>query len=99
VHLLLEGRLMAVKVYGPYEDKSKGGRKKMTIYNTTTKKFKSTNAARYEKEKELGKKLPKSKHVDHKDNNKHHDGKKNLQVMDASKNIAKGNQHRKKKAK
>jgi hypothetical protein len=47
---------MTVKVYGPYEDKSKGGRKKMTIYNTETKKFKSTTAARYKKEKELGKK-------------------------------------------
>ena len=97
MHLCVEGKRMTVKVYGPYEDKSKGGRKKMTIYNTVTKKFKSTNAARYEKEKELGKKLPKSKHVDHKDNNKHNESKKNLQVMDASKNIGKGNQHRKKK--
>jgi hypothetical protein len=88
---------MTVKVYGPYEDKSKGGRKKMTIYDTKTKKFKSTNAARYDKEKELGRKLKKDEHVDHKDNNKHNDGKKNLQVMKASDNIAKGNQNRKKK--
>jgi hypothetical protein len=95
----VEDLLMAIKVYGPYEDKSKGGRKKMTIYNTTTKKFKSTNAARYDKEKELGRKLTKSEHVDHKDNNKHNDGKKNLQVMKASDNIAKGNKNRKKKAK
>lgn len=97
MHLCLEGRPMTVKVYGPYEDKSKGGRKKMTIYNTETKKFKSTNAARYEKEKSLGRKLKKDEHVDHKDNNKHNDGKKNLQVMKASDNIGKGNKHRKKK--
>ena len=88
---------MAKKVYGPYADKSKGGRKKMTIVDTDTGKHTSTNAARYKKEKELGRKLPKDVDVDHSDNNKHHDGAKNLKVMSHSKNVAKGNQHRKKK--
>ena len=85
------------KVYGPYKDKSKGGREKTVIYNPKTQKTSSTNTARYKKEKELGRKLPKDQHVDHKDNNKHNGSSSNLQVMSASKNIGKGNQHRKKK--
>ena len=88
---------MAKKAYGPYADKSKGGRKKMTIVDTETGKHTSTNAARYKKEKALGRKLPKNVDVDHADNNKHNDGHKNLKVMSHSKNVAKGNQHRKKK--
>jgi hypothetical protein len=90
---------MTVKVYGPYADKQKGGRKRMVKYDDETGAMTSTNAARYKKEKSLGRKLRKDEHVDHKDNNKHNDGAKNLQVMKASDNIAKGNKHRKKKAK
>ena len=85
------------KVYGPYKDKSKGGREKTVIYDPKTQKTSSTNTARYKKEKELGRKLSKNEHVDHKDNNKDHGGSKNLQVMKASENIGKGNKHRKKK--
>jgi hypothetical protein len=90
---------MTVKVYGPYADKQKGGRKRMVKYNNETGKMTSTNAARYKKEQQLGRKLRKDEDVDHTDNNKHHDGIKNLKVMSHSKNVAKGNQHRKKKAK
>ena len=87
----------AKKVYGPYKDKSKGGREKTVIYDPKTQKTSSTNTARYKKEKELGRTLPKNEDVDHVDNNKNHNGVKNLQVMSHSKNVGKGNQHRKKK--
>lgn len=90
---------MTMKAYGPYPDKSKGGRKKMTLVDSETGKRTSTNAARYKKEKELGRKLSKKEHVDHKDNNKHNEGSKNLQVMSEHDNIGKGNKHRKKKRK
>lgn len=85
------------KVYGPYKDKSKGGREKTVIYDPKTQTTSSTNTARYTKEKSLGRTLSKDEHVDHKDNNKNNTSAKNLQVMSASKNIGKGNQHRKKK--
>lgn len=85
------------KVYGPYKDKSKGGREKTVIYDPKTQKTSSTNTARYKKEKSLGRTLSRDEHVDHKDNNKHNGSASNLQVMSASKNIGKGNQHRKKK--
>lgn len=87
----------AKKVYGPYKDKSKGGREKTVIYDPKTQKTSSTNTARYKKEKQLGRSLPKDQQVDHKDNNKHNESMGNLQVMSAHKNIGKGNQHRKKK--
>jgi hypothetical protein len=91
-------KVSGTKVYGPYKgSKQNGGRKTVVVYNSETGKMGSQNAARNKKEKELGHKLPKSKHVDHKDNNKKNESSKNLQVMDASKNIGKGNQHRKKK--
>ena len=85
------------KVYGPYKDKTKGGREKTVIYDPKTQKTSSTNTARYKKEKSLGHKLPKSQQVDHKDNNKHNESSSNLQVMSAHDNIGKGNKHRKKK--
>ena len=86
------------KVYGPYKgSKQNGGRKTVVVYNSKTGKMGSKNYARQKKEDELGHKLSKNEHVDHKDNNKDHNGSKNLQVMSAKKNIGKGNQHRKKK--
>ena len=88
----------AKKTYGPYKgSKQNGGRTIVVKYDPKTQKTTSTNAARDKKEKELGRKLSKDEHVDHKDNNKKNEGSKNLQVMKASKNIGKGNQHRKKK--
>ena len=47
-----------------------------------------------EKEKSLGKSLPKDVHVDHKNNNKHDNSAANLQTMSAKKNIGKGNKNR-----
>ena len=47
------------KVYGPYKDKSKGGREKTVIYDPKTQKTSSTNTARYKKEKSLGRTLSK----------------------------------------
>lgn len=90
---------MSKTVYGPYPDKAKGGRKRMTIVDDQTGKHTSTNAARYKKEKQLGRKLPKNVDVDHKDNNKHNDGASNLKVMKHSDNVAKGNKHRTRKKK
>ena len=91
-------KVTGTKVYGPYKgSKKNGGRKTVVVYNSKTGKMGSKNYARQKKEDELGRKLSKDEHVDHKDNNKDHDGSKNLQVMKASKNIGKGNQHRKKK--
>jgi hypothetical protein len=91
-------KVSGTKVYGPYKgSKQNGGRKTVVVYNSKTGKMGSENYARNKKEKELGRKLSKDEHVDHKDNNKDHNGSKNLQVMKASKNIGKGNQHRKKK--
>ena len=91
-------KVSGTKVYGPYKgSKQNGGRKTVVVYNSKSGKMGSKNYARVKKEKELGRKLSKDEHVDHKDNNKDHNGSKNLQVMKASKNIGKGNQHRKKK--
>lgn len=91
-------KVSGTKVYGPYKgSKENGGRKTVAVYNSSTGKVSSTNYARYKKEKSLGRKLSKKEHVDHKDNNKDHNGSSNLKVMSASKNIGKGNQHRKKK--
>jgi hypothetical protein len=87
----------AKKTYGPYKgSKANGGRKIVVEYDPKSQKTTSTNAARHKKETELGRKLSKKEHVDHKDNNKKNESSKNLQVMSASKNIGKGNQHRKK---
>lgn len=86
---------MAVKkVYGPYKgSKQNDGRKIYVIKNGS--KTTSTNAARLEYKKATGKSLSKKTHVDHKDNNHKNGSKSNLRAMSASKNIAKGNQNRK----
>jgi hypothetical protein len=87
--------VMAVKkVYGPYKgSKQNDGRKIYVIKNGS--KTTSTNAARLEYKKATGKSLSKKTHVDHKDNNHKNGSKSNLRAMSASKNIAKGNQNRK----
>jgi hypothetical protein len=87
--------VMAVKkVYGPYKgSKQNDGRKIYVIKNGN--KTTSTNAARLEYKKATGKSLSKKTHVDHKDNNHKNGSKSNLRAMSASKNIAKGNQNRK----
>jgi hypothetical protein len=86
--------MAAKKVYGPYKgSKQNDGRKIYVIKNGN--KTTSTNAARLEYKKATGKSLSKKTHVDHKDNNHKNGSKSNLRAMSASKNIAKGNQNRK----
>ena len=53
VSLIGATTLMSKTVYGPYADKSKGGRKKMTIVDDQTGKHTSTNAARDRKSTRL----------------------------------------------
>ena len=83
-------------IFGPYKgSKENGGRKIMVIKKG--QKTTSTNAARHQKEKTLGKKLPRTTHVDHKDGNKENNAGDNLQTMSRAKNIGKGNKERRKK--
>mgnify|MGYP006268887339 CR=1 FL=1 len=90
-------KVSGTKVYGPYKgSKQNGGRKTVVVYNSESGKMGSKNYARQKKEDSLGRKLSKSEHVDHKDNNKDNNGSKNLKVMSAKENIGKGNKHRKK---
>jgi hypothetical protein len=88
--------MAAKKVYGPYKGSSQNDGRKIYVIKKGGKTT-STNAARLDYERSTGKALGRGTHVDHKDNNKNHGGVKNLQAMKASKNIGKGNQHRKKK--
>lgn len=84
------------KVYGPYKGSDKNGGRPIYVIDKGNGKRTSTDKARLDYERAHGKTLPRGTDVDHKDNNKHHDGIKNLQAMSKSKNVAKGNQHRKK---
>ena len=83
-------KVSGTKVYGPYKgSKQNGGRKTVVVYNSKSGKMGSKNAARYKKEKELGRKLSKKEHVDHKDNNHNNDSKGNLRALKHGKNTAK----------
>lgn len=84
------------KVYGPYKGSKQNGGRKIYVIKKGGKTT-STNAARLDYERAHGKTLPKSTHVDHKDNNHKNGSKSNLQAMSAKKNIGKGNKNRKKK--
>lgn len=82
------------KVYGPYKGSKQNGGRKIMVRRKADGSTTSTNAARYKKEKSLGKSLKKDQHVDHKDNNKGNDSAKNLKVMSRKKNIGKENKRR-----
>ncbi len=84
------------KVFGPYKGSDKNGGRPIYVIDKGNGKRTSTDKARHDYEKATGKTLPKTTHVDHKDNNKHNDSMKNLQAMSQSKNIGKGNKNRKK---
>ena len=84
------------KVYGPYKGSDKNGGRPIYVIDKGNGKRTSTDKARLDYERANGKSLPRGTDVDHKDNNKKHDGLSNLQAMSKSKNVAKGNQHRKK---
>ena len=82
------------KVYGPYKGSKQNGGRKIMVIKKKDGSATSTNAARYQKEKALGKKLRKDQHVDHKDNNKNNDSAANLKVTSRKKNIGKENKRR-----
>jgi hypothetical protein len=84
------------KIYGPYKGSDKNGGRPIYVIGKPDGSRTSTDKARHDYQKATGKTLPKTTHVDHKDNNKHNDSLSNLQAMSRSKNIAKGNQNRKK---
>lgn len=86
-----------IRKFGPYKGSKANGGRPIYVYKEKTAtgwKVTSKNKARADYESKNGK-LPKSVHVDHKDNNKMNDSKGNLRAMKASKNIGKGNQNRK----
>lgn len=72
-----------------------GGREQDVTYHKKTGKTTTTDSARADYESKHGK-LDKDTDVDHKDNNKSNNRSSNLQAMSHRKNVAKGNQHRKK---
>jgi hypothetical protein len=82
------------KMYGPYKGSKQNGGRKIMVVRKSDGSTTSTNAARHKKEKSLGKKLAKTQHVDHKDNNKSNDSAKNLKVTSRKKNIGKENKRR-----
>jgi hypothetical protein len=82
------------KVYGPFKGSAKnGGRPIMSVVNKDGSRT-TIDAAKYKYEKTTGKKVPKGKDVDHKDNNHSNDNVKNLRVLDHGKNTAKENKRR-----
>ena len=85
---------MKKKVYGPYKGSKQNGGRSIYVIKKGGKTT-STNRARLDHERATGKSLPRSVHVDHKDNNKDNHSKSNLQAMRSSKNIGKGNTARK----
>jgi hypothetical protein len=97
---LLQGVTVATpKTYGPYKGSKKNGGRKIMVIRKKDGSTTSTDAARYKYEKARGKSLPRNVDVDHKNNNKNSDRLSNYQAMSHSKNVGKGNQHRKKKGK
>lgn len=81
--------------YGPFDGSEKNGKRRhYTWYDSKTGKRGSVDAARFDKERSLGRKLRKDEHVDHKDNNRRNDSASNTRVMSAKDNIAKGNRER-----
>ena len=85
------------KKFGPYKGSDANGGRKIYVYKTKqaegTWKTTSKNKARADYEAKNGK-LPKTVHVDHKDNNKNNDSTKNLRAIPRSKNIGKENKRR-----
>jgi hypothetical protein len=90
---------MKVKRFGPYKGSDQNGGRPIYVFKRLVAgvwKTTSSNKARVEYEQSLGKKLPKTTDVDHKNNGGRagRDGKKNLQAMSHSKNVAKENKRR-----
>ena len=82
------------KVYGPYKGSKQNDGRAIYVIRKADGSTTSTNKARADYEKSTGKKLPRTTHVDHKDNNKNNDSRSNLQAMSAKKNVGKENKRR-----
>jgi len=82
------------KVYGPYEGSKKNGGRKIYVIRKADGSTTSTDKARMDYEKSTGKKLSKTTHVDHIDNNKNNDSKKNLRAVSQKENVGKENKRR-----
>lgn len=93
-----------MKIFGPYKGSKQNGGRPIYVFKRKKKDgttvTTSSNKARVDYEKANGKTLPRTTDVDHKDNGGRagRDGKNNLQTMSHSKNVAKENKRRAKKA-
>lgn len=93
-----------MKIFGPYKGSKQNGGRPIYVFKRKKKDgttvTTSSNKARIDYEKNTGKTLPKTTDVDHKDNGGRagRDGAGNLQAMSHSKNVAKENKRRAKKA-
>lgn len=85
------------KVYGPYKGSKKNKGREIVVIRHSDGHLTSTDAARHKYKQATGKRLPKSVDVDHKNSKRHDNRISNLQPMSHSRNVGKGNQHRKKK--
>lgn len=87
------------KVYGPYKGSKKNKGREIVVIRRSDGSLTSMDAARHKYEKATGRTLPKHVDVDHKNNKRHDNRLSNLKPMSHSRNVAKGNQTRRKKAK
>lgn len=93
-----------IKIFGPYKGSKQNGGRPIYVFKRKKKDgttvTTSSNKARVEYEKKTGRTLPRNIDVDHKDNGGRagRDGHSNLQTMSHSKNVAKENKRRAKKA-
>jgi hypothetical protein len=82
------------KVYGPYEGSKQNGGRKIYVIRKADGSTTSVNKARKDYQDSTGKKLSKTTHVDHRDNNKNNDSKGNLRATSRKENIGKENKRR-----
>lgn len=93
-----------MKIFGPYKGSKQNGGRPIYVFKRRKKNGEivttSSNKARVDYEKSTGRKLSRKVDVDHKDNGGRagRDGLGNLQPMSHSKNVAKENKRRAKKA-
>lgn len=87
------------KVYGPYKGSKKNKGREIVVIRKTDGTITSKDAARHKYEKATGRTLPRNVDVDHKNSKRHDNRLSNLKTMSHSKNVAKGNMTRRRKAK
>lgn len=81
------------KIYGPYKGSDKNKGRPLYVIRKPDGSTTSINAGR-KKYIDAHGKLPKSMHVDHKDNDFNNDDISNLRAIDGSKNVGKENKRR-----